>query len=59
MGETYETGGIAMSMNLKSDFSIPRALQTTGIVWLLTTLVGLYPAWRVSKLQPAEALRRR
>lgn len=57
-GEVYETGGMAMSMEVRSVFSVWRGLETSALVWVLTVLVGVYPAWRVSKLQPAEALRK-
>lgn len=57
-GEVYEMSGMAMSMKLRSAFSVPRALETAALVWLLTVLVGVYPAYRVAKLQPADALRK-
>ena len=57
-GEVYETGGMAMSMEVRSVFSVWRGLETAALVWVLTVLVGVYPAWRVSKLQPADALRK-
>jgi ABC-type lipoprotein release transport system permease subunit len=58
LGEAYEMGGAALSSVFKTRFSVARALEAAGIVWVLTALVGLYPAWRVSRLQPADALRR-
>lgn len=57
-GEVYEMSGVAMSMKLKSAFSVPRALETAALVWVLTVLVGVYPAYHVSKLRPADALRK-
>lgn len=57
-GEVYELGGMAMSMKVRSAFSVPRALETAALVWVLTVLVGVYPAWRVAQLQPADALRK-
>lgn len=57
-GEVYETGGLAMSMQVRTAFSVLRGLETAALVWVLTVLVGVYPAWRVSKLQPADALRK-
>lgn len=57
-GDVYEAGGLAMSMQLKTAFSVARGLQTAALVWVLTVLVGVYPAWRVSKLEPADALRK-
>lgn len=58
IGQAYEWSGMAFDMKLRTLVSIPRALQTAGLVWVLTILVGIYPAWWVSKLRPAEALRK-
>jgi ABC-type lipoprotein release transport system permease subunit len=57
LGEVYEMGGIAFDAHIHSVFSIPRALQATGFVWVLTILFAVYPAWRVTKLRPADAVR--
>ncbi|MBL8921465.1 MAG: ABC transporter permease [Myxococcaceae bacterium] len=57
-GEVYEMSGVAMSMQIKTVFSLARALETSAVVWLLTVLVGVYPAWRVSRLEPSAALRK-
>lgn len=57
-GEVYEMSGVAMSMQLKTVFSVSRALQAAVLVWLLTVVVGVYPAWRVSRLEPSAALRK-
>jgi len=57
-GEVYEWSGMAMSMLLKTQVSLPRALAAAGIVWVLTFASCLYPAWRVTRLRPAEALRK-
>jgi lipoprotein-releasing system permease protein len=32
-------------------------LRVCGVAFLLCTLATLYPAWRASRTQPAEALR--
>lgn len=58
-GEIYEMGGMAMSMKLRSAFSVPRALEIAALIWTITVAVGLYPAWRVSRLRPADAMRAR
>ncbi len=57
-GAAYEMSGVAFDSKMRSLFSIPRALQTAAIVWVLTVLVAVYPAWRVSRLRPADALRK-
>jgi len=59
IGSVYEAGGVAFSMKMHTAFSVPRALEASAVVWLLTVLVGVYPAWRVAKLHPADALRQR
>lgn len=57
-GEVYEWDGVAMSMLMKTQVSVARAAVASGIVWVLTFLSSLYPAWRVTRLRPAEALRK-
>lgn len=55
-GEVYEMSGMAISMKLRSALSVPRALGAAALVWTLTFLVGLYPAWRVARMRPVEAM---
>ena len=42
---------------LPSDLQWGDVLTVTGIAFTLTLLATLYPSWRASRLQPAEALR--
>jgi ABC-type antimicrobial peptide transport system permease subunit len=58
LGEVYEMGGLAFDSKMHSLFSVARALQATAFVWVLTVVVGIYPAWRISRLLPADAIRR-
>lgn len=57
-GEVYEVSGVAVSMKMRTVCSVPRALEAAALVWVLTALVGVYPAWRVARLEPADALRK-
>lgn len=58
-GEVYEMSGMAISMKLRSALSVARALAAAGLVWVLTVLVGVYPAWRVARLRPVDAMNAR
>ncbi len=44
---------------LPSDLRWPDALLVAGVSYLMSLLATLYPAWRASKVAPAEALRYR
>ncbi len=57
MGESIEWAGSLIRTRLRTGFDPASALEACGLVFVLTLLVGLYPAWRVSKLEPAKALR--
>ena len=43
--------------DLPSDLRWPDVYKITGVSFLLTIVATLYPAWRASRTQPAEALR--
>jgi len=57
IGESIDLGGAVVKAAFHTRFSLADALEATGFVYVMALFVGLYPAWRVSKLQPAEALR--
>jgi ABC-type lipoprotein release transport system permease subunit len=57
VGESMEIGGTVLKSSFHTRFSPLAALKAAAIVQVLTVLVGLYPAWRVSKMNPADALR--
>ncbi len=42
---------------LPSELRLPEVLMVTGISFLISLLATLYPSYRASKIQPAEALR--
>jgi lipoprotein-releasing system permease protein len=43
--------------DLPSKLNWTDVYQITGIAYVLTLLATIYPAWRASRVQPAEALR--
>jgi lipoprotein-releasing system permease protein len=49
--------GIYFIDRLPSDLRLPDVLQIGGIALVLSLLATLYPSWRASRLEPAEALR--
>ena len=57
MGESFEMGGATMRSVFHTAFVPVAGVESAGAVYLLTLLVGRYPAWRITKLRPAEALR--
>ncbi len=57
VGESFEMAGTVMRSAFRTEFSLGSAARSAGIVYLTTLLVGLYPAWRVNRLSPSEALR--
>jgi ABC-type lipoprotein release transport system permease subunit len=57
LGESFELGGTVMKTAFRTELSIGAGLKASALVYLLTLLVGLYPAWRISRLQPADAIR--
>jgi len=57
MGETIETGGVAVSALIKGAWDWPR-IGTYGVaVVLFTILAAAWPAWRVTRLSPVDAMR--
>jgi len=57
MGESFETNGIAMSAIIHGGWNAPRVgTYALGAV-IFTILAALYPAWRVTRLQPVDAMR--
>lgn len=50
-------GDVYYISELPSDLHWEDVAQIAGVAFLLTVLATLYPAWRASRTQPAEALR--
>jgi ABC-type antimicrobial peptide transport system permease subunit len=55
--DTMETGGIAISTLIKGAWDWPRISQYAIGVVLFTTLAAAWPAWRVSRVTPVDAMR--
>lgn len=57
-GESFEMEGLHLSTAFKTRFSVADLLKASSFVFAMALFVGLYPARRITRLQPAEALRR-
>lgn len=58
IGESFDLEGVSLSTAFKTRFVWADLLRASAYVYAMALLVGLYPAARVIRLQPAEALRR-
>jgi ABC-type lipoprotein release transport system permease subunit len=56
-GESLETGGVAMPTVFYSEFNGPRVAIYLVAAVVFTGLAALWPAWRVSRMQPVDAMR--
>ncbi len=56
--ESFSFEGLNISTLFKTRFVLTDIAKASAYVYVMALLVGLYPALRVSRLQPAEALRR-
>jgi ABC-type lipoprotein release transport system permease subunit len=56
--ESIQMEGAIISSLIKTRFSLPEIAKAAIFVYLMALVVGLYPALRITRLQPAEALRR-
>jgi ABC-type lipoprotein release transport system permease subunit len=57
VGESLQIGDATVSTAFHTQFSLAAGLRAGALVYLVTLLVGLYPAWRISRMRPADALR--
>ena len=57
-GESFQMEGAVISSLIKTRFSPAEIAKAATFVYLMALVVGLYPASRITRLQPAEALRR-
>jgi len=58
-GESIEYAGAIMRSGVKTKLSLHSALVAAGLVYVMALLTALYPAWRVARLPPVEALHAR
>jgi ABC-type lipoprotein release transport system permease subunit len=56
--ESMDLGGATLSTLVKTRFNPLDVLKASSFVYAMALIVGLYPAFRITRLQPAEALRR-
>lgn len=57
MGEAMTSGGVVMSAKMYSVYNWPRMAAFAVGGFMLTVLASVWPAWKVSKLTPVEAMR--
>ena len=58
-GEGLEYAGTVLRSAVKTKFSPDNAVTAASLVYAMGLLTALYPAWKVARLPPAEALRSR
>jgi len=56
-GGAAEVAGVALPTVLRADLYAGSAVLITALALLATLLVGLYPAWRAGRVDPAETIR--
>jgi ABC-type lipoprotein release transport system permease subunit len=56
-GEAIEYGGTVLHSAVKTRFSPGEALKAASLVYVMALLTAVYPAWKVARLPPAQALR--
>lgn len=57
MGEGIELGGAVMRAVFLTELSVRGIVLPALYVYVIALVVALYPAWRVSRLRPVDALR--
>jgi ABC-type lipoprotein release transport system permease subunit len=56
-GET-DFGGVLMDPVMRSSWDLPAMVVLGGAMFVVALLASLYPAWRATRVQPADAMRR-
>lgn len=59
MGEGIEFGGATIRAAFQTEVSVRGSLLPALYVYVMAIVVALYPAWRVSRMPPVDALRAR
>lgn len=57
MGESVEFGGAVIGANFRTEASLRDAAAPAAFVYVMALVVGLLPAWRITRLPIVEALR--
>jgi ABC-type lipoprotein release transport system permease subunit len=55
-GEGFEYAGAVLRTAVRTKFDPHGAFVAAGLVYVMALVTALYPAWRVARLPPAEAL---
>ncbi|MDP1823408.1 MAG: ABC transporter permease [Archangium sp.] len=56
--DSFQLEGATISTLVKTRFIFSDVMKATSLVYFMALVVGIYPASRITRLQPAEALRR-
>jgi len=56
-GEAIEYSGAVLRTAVKTRFSPGDALKAASLIYVMALLTAVYPAWKVARLSPAQALR--
>ncbi|MBK7865015.1 MAG: ABC transporter permease [Archangiaceae bacterium] len=57
-GESFQLEGATIGTLVKTRFNPWDVVRAASFVYVMALIVGIYPATRITRLQPAEALRR-
>lgn len=59
MGEGLDLGGAVVKAAFVTEFSVAEGLRAARLVYLMALVVGLFPAFRVARMRPVQALHAR
>ena len=57
MGETMMVEGVAMDALMFAQYAPERMVLYAGVAMVMTILASAWPAWRVTRMQPIEAIK--
>ena len=57
MGETMMVEGVAMDALMFAQYAPERMVLYAGVAMAMTILASAWPAWRVTRMQPIEAIK--
>lgn len=56
-GESFDLEGVNLSTAIRARFDLRNVVKASSFVYAMALVVGVYPAMRIARLLPAEALR--
>jgi ABC-type lipoprotein release transport system permease subunit len=56
-GEAFELEGMNISTAIRAHFEVANVVKASSFVYAMALVVGVYPAMRIARMQPSEALR--